>query len=166
MKDTINNLNAVINFAKRKIPDYNPEDHKKPENYVMHTGSVRIDKGFDFNEPSNIKKKARRGYTIQDGVIVKTRISPAPVVITPKKLQVIHRDNGICQLCLLPVPNNEVSIDHILPQSKGGSCDMNNLQLAHSYCNSYKSNRTDFISPEEYRSYYLSKTEQRIYLVR
>lgn len=58
---------------------------------------------------------------------------------------VFLRDEGICQICGLPVlkdkfmdPNWSGSIDHILPISKKGEHSMANCQLAHRICNSLK----------------------------
>lgn len=41
----------------------------------------------------------------------------------------------ICKEPLL----NDISIDHIYPKSRGGSNEIDNLQLAHCKCNSQKS---------------------------
>ena len=63
-----------------------------------------------------------------------------------------ERDQGVCQLCGLPVDerdyvyvgdtfiagNNYPSIDHITPLSKGGVHQWDNVQLAHRICNSIK----------------------------
>lgn len=64
---------------------------------------------------------------------------------------VFERDGGICQLCDYPVnptvevPNPfAVTIDHKTPLSKGGSHTMENVQLAHFYCNSAKGDREEF----------------------
>ena len=59
------------------------------------------------------------------------------------------RDGGICALCGKPTDWADVyddhvgglypSIDHIRPLSKGGAHTWENVQLAHCYCNSIKS---------------------------
>ncbi len=47
--------------------------------------------------------------------------------------------NDICQLCGKKIENErDVSIDHIIPKSKGGNWHFNNLQLAHKKCNQKK----------------------------
>lgn len=61
---------------------------------------------------------------------------------------VFKRDNGICKICGKPCDMsdrtygdygpNYPSVDHIIPLSKGGSHTWNNVQLAHTICNSYK----------------------------
>lgn len=46
-----------------------------------------------------------------------------------------------CPGCGLPISNiGDFSWDHILPKSKGGSSDLNNLQAMHKICNTLKSN--------------------------
>lgn len=63
---------------------------------------------------------------------------------------VFQRDCGQCKLCLLDVDKNAVypdplagTIDHVIPLSKGGTHTYDNVQLAHSICNSRKGNRID-----------------------
>lgn len=61
---------------------------------------------------------------------------------------IIKKDGGICQICGLPVNENDIqgghirrmypTIDHITPLSKGGTHTWNNVQLAHMMCNSKK----------------------------
>lgn len=73
-----------------------------------------------------------------------------------KKLNKLFiRDNGICHICnklcdyndyvvrdkTIICGNNYPSIDHIIPISKGGTDDWNNLKLAHRYCNSVKGSK-------------------------
>jgi 5-methylcytosine-specific restriction endonuclease McrA len=64
------------------------------------------------------------------------------------RLAVYERDKGICQLCAKPVVEEAwqqelwqplyPTLDHIIPRSKGGEHTLQNLQLAHAICNSYK----------------------------
>ena len=63
---------------------------------------------------------------------------------------VYERDNGVCQICGLPVhptkgiDNNwDGTIDHIEPLSVGGKHSMANCQLAHRICNSLKRQQSD-----------------------
>ena len=65
------------------------------------------------------------------------------------------RDKGICHICnklcdyndyvmngkTVICGNNYPSIDHIIPLSKGGTDDWNNIKLAHRWCNSVKGNK-------------------------
>lgn len=59
--------------------------------------------------------------------------------------EIIKRDNGVCQICGLPVydyddaPNRlKPQIDHIVPISAGGADKADNLRLTHAFCNNHK----------------------------
>ena len=48
----------------------------------------------------------------------------------------------ICWLCLTCINDDEYSIDHVVPRSKGGSVwDIDNLRPAHLRCNLSRGNR-------------------------
>ncbi len=40
-----------------------------------------------------------------------------------------------CFVCRLPVEEAEATLEHIVPRSKGGSDDMDNLAISHAVCN-------------------------------
>ena len=52
------------------------------------------------------------------------------------------RQEGICNGCLVLFPFRNLTVDHIVPQSKGGSDHPDNLQLLCGACNSKKGERT------------------------
>ena len=48
-----------------------------------------------------------------------------------------------CSLCGKPITHHEdLTVDHILPRSKGGRSSLDNLQPAHKWCNVAKGNST------------------------
>lgn len=53
----------------------------------------------------------------------------------------IYKYNGIltCEICKEPINNNNenrtFSIDHIIPQTKGGNGNIENLRVTHRKCN-------------------------------
>jgi len=60
-------------------------------------------------------------------------------------LEIFERDGWVCQLCLLPIDQElkwpdlmSVSLDHIVPVSKGGNHVRDNVQAAHLGCNMSK----------------------------
>lgn len=60
------------------------------------------------------------------------------------KLKVLKRDRFKCVSCRLSPsidPSIELQIDHIYPYSKGGSDDINNLQVLCKNCNTKKGNK-------------------------
>ncbi len=65
---------------------------------------------------------------------LKKRQFVAPVVFK----DIYIRDRGICYLCGQIVPRNQLSLDHIIPLSKGGTHEPDNVALAHFSCNSSK----------------------------
>jgi len=62
--------------------------------------------------------------------------------ITPTRRNILRRDKMRCQYCGKP---QELTVDHILPRSRGGQDTWVNLTTACTKCNQKKGNRT----PEE-----------------
>jgi 5-methylcytosine-specific restriction endonuclease McrA len=64
-------------------------------------------------------------------------------------IKLYERDGGWCRLCGLAVERTgsdatqRATIDHILPKSKGGKDNLENLQLAHAGCNFSKGNNVE-----------------------
>ena len=52
------------------------------------------------------------------------------------------RQEGVCNGCLVHFPFRNLTVDHIVPQSHGGSDHLDNLQLLCGACNSKKGERT------------------------
>jgi hypothetical protein len=75
--------------------------------------------------------------------------------------KIFNKYNGFCFYCgvELQIENLEkrtyLTIDHLLPQSKDGGHDENNLVPCCKTCNSSKRNKT----LDEYRQYYVNKTD-------
>ena len=60
------------------------------------------------------------------------------------RYDVLKRDKGRCVLCgASPHDGIRLEVDHILPRSKGGSNELENLQTLCAPCNRGKSNRDD-----------------------
>ena len=57
------------------------------------------------------------------------------------KHQLFGRQEGLCAGCQIAFPFRNMTIDHIVPQSKGGTDHIDNLQLLCGACNSLKGNR-------------------------
>lgn len=70
-----------------------------------------------------------------------------------RKMIALHeRDGGFCRLCggeivlsrLGKQNPDKPTLDHILPKAKGGTNDLENLQLAHAKCNTAKGHKDDY----------------------
>lgn len=66
-------------------------------------------------------------------------------IIIPKttKETVYENGHGVCAICGKPVSQQDFTIDHIIPLSRGGSNNIDNFQIACYDCNELKSNRMD-----------------------
>lgn len=62
------------------------------------------------------------------------------------QFKVFRRDNQVCQMCGRNVPFDKINFDHIIPWSKGGSSDENNIRLLCGECNKSRNNNFE----EEY----------------
>lgn len=56
-------------------------------------------------------------------------------------LRVVRRDNNQCQRCGKILKDSEIEFDHIIPLSKGGSSEENNIRVTCLSCNRSKSNK-------------------------
>lgn len=67
----------------------------------------------------------------------------------PIREKIETRANGLCEYCRCPLEfsSNPFSVEHILPVSKGGTDDLENLALACQGCNNYKAAKTDAFDP-------------------
>lgn len=59
------------------------------------------------------------------------------------KINVHLRDQYTCQYCYGKFSRNNLTLDHVIPLSKGGKTEWTNIVTACNTCNSRKSNRTD-----------------------
>jgi len=61
------------------------------------------------------------------------------------RMSIFERDQFTCQYCSKRLPKSQLTIDHVLPVSRGGGDSWENLVLACFHCNVRKGDRT----PEE-----------------
>lgn len=71
------------------------------------------------------------------------RRSRAQSAIRRHRDEVITRHGYVCGICGGDIDPADMSIDHIMPITLGGTDDPDNMQPAHLRCNSRKGNRVD-----------------------
>ena len=96
-------------------------------------------------QPVTVQPTATQPAAVQPAQPVHLKIQP--VTKTPRRCftskersEIYIRDKGKCGICGKFIPLNEFTIDHIVPISKGGTYDYDNLQCCCFKCNQLKSN--------------------------
>jgi 5-methylcytosine-specific restriction endonuclease McrA len=91
------------------------------------------------------------GFEVCKGIMFPSVIRLKEYRYIPVQLQVVSRknillrDRNICQYCAVKLPASELTLDHILPRSRGGKDSWSNLVTCCAKCNRFKADRT----PEE-----------------
>ena len=108
-----------------QTPERFRENARRAWKRYINTPHGRLRRRFD-----NAKRRVRKfGGEYEAGV--------------PKEafLELLKQKN--CVLCGKPMRENDKTLDHKIPLSKGGTNSIGNLQLAHSRCNKQKGCKTD-----------------------
>ena len=66
----------------------------------------------------------------------RARKKNAPVAERIDRAAIIARDLNICHICKTFVPPEDMTLDHLIPLSRGGNHAAANLAVAHRRCNS------------------------------
>lgn len=97
------------------------------------------------SENEEVIRGAKSRYKIPD-VILLTKYNHLPQPKVHFSRRALHkRDNMQCQYCSAKPGSDDLTIDHILPRSRGGTTTWENCVLACMKCNARKADRT----PEE-----------------
>jgi 5-methylcytosine-specific restriction endonuclease McrA len=67
---------------------------------------------------------------------------PRRVSLPVTRRTVLSRDNYTCQYCGSTPPRKDLTVDHVLPRSRGGKTTWENVATACERCNGRKGNRT------------------------
>lgn len=107
---------------------------------ICCSDDCRLDSLRQYKKAAKAYRKALLRSNTAEGYLVRPR-------------SVYIRDGWICGICNNPVDRNlyhphpmSVSLDHIIPVSKGGGHTYDNLQCSHLICNIRKSNKTEGIT--------------------
>jgi 5-methylcytosine-specific restriction endonuclease McrA len=112
----------------------------QPETYELHGFETWAELAVPQGEPC-IKTVALRIKVPE--VIVLTRYNgrPNPAAVFSRR-NLFRRDHNTCQYCGSKPGTAELSIDHVVPRSRGGKSSWENCVLACMECNRRKRDRT------------------------
>jgi 5-methylcytosine-specific restriction endonuclease McrA len=84
----------------------------------------------------------RTRFRVPEVVALTTYDRVPASVVTFSRRNIFKRDHYTCQYCGIQPGSNELTIDHVLPRSRGGVSSWQNCVLACLECNSRKADRT------------------------
>lgn len=98
------------------------------------------------NYPRGCKNMPRGSYKNRPTSLSRPESDPARRAVFDNNKKIILATQSICGICGMPVDKSlkypdpfSPTVDHIIPCARGGSDDLDNLQLAHRKCNREKS---------------------------
>lgn len=118
-----------------------------PETYIPHTAEEWIEHSKTHEHLQHTTPVVRTPNCMMlvfDIVIEKDYVATGKhmVKIPCSRNNVIRRDNNTCQYCSAKLPRSSLTIDHVMPKSRGGKYAWNNLSAACKKCNAKKADRT------------------------
>lgn len=111
-----------------------------PEDYSLYTWEDWAELVAEEDEPCI--RTVRSRLKVPE-VIVLSRYDRVPDnSVTFSRRNIFKRDNFVCQYCGAQPGSEELTIDHVLPRSRGGVSSWTNCVLACVDCNSVKADKT------------------------
>jgi 5-methylcytosine-specific restriction endonuclease McrA len=92
-------------------------------------------------------------FKLPSVIVLKTVVKFISRGIRPSRKNILWRDKNQCQYCGVIEPPNDMTIDHVIPRSRGGGNTWSNLVTCCKKCNQKKRDRT----PEEANMSLLNK---------
>tara|TARA_Y100001937_G_scaffold123596_1_gene186716 strand:- start:687 stop:1226 length:540 start_codon:yes stop_codon:yes gene_type:complete len=90
-------------------------------------------------------KSVSDSFKLPAVIVLKRYVKFQFKVVSAHRREIITRDDNTCQYCGKEFPSNKLTLDHLIPKSKGGKNTWENLVTACKKCNQKKGDRT----PEE-----------------
>lgn len=116
---------------------------------MLCLGKIEILSNWDFSHPVSVK------FTSPAVVRLVYKNRWMPKIAKFNRKAILKRDYYICQYCGYAGTPNQLSVDHVIPRSCGGSNSFDNCVTCCKPCNSRKGNRT----PEQANMKLLNKPE-------
>ena len=120
--------------------------------------------GIDLSEKAvelvNMRLQQSMGSLFHHGYVTHRTDIPrrtdidAPVPYRQNKHVLFGQQEGLCAGCRVMFPFRNFTVDHIIPQSRGGTDHLDNLQLLCAACNSLKGDR--------HQEYLMARLQERV----
>lgn len=75
-------------------------------------------------------------------IVLKNYIRKKTISMSPTRKNIYWRDKYTCQYCAKPYTYKNLTLDHVVPKSRGGGKSWTNLVSACTGCNQKKGNKT------------------------
>ncbi len=135
-----------IQYYEKRIKEM-PVRVLKNHGVILSSGQlIELNTGkLTFEQKANIKMHCEQKiqeFLIQRGLNV-FRLSDQNPVPDSLRYRVLMESGGRCALCGATKKETILDVDHIKPRSKGGTNDIENLQILCAKCNRSKGNKDD-----------------------
>lgn len=119
-----------------------------PHKVIIHpAGPSEVPAGLLINSREGAKL-SRGAYQNRPTAHLRPEADPARRAVFANNKKIILATQSICGICGQPIDKSlkypdpmSPTVDHIIPCNRGGSDDLDNLQLAHRKCNRLKSDK-------------------------
>ena len=86
-------------------------------------------------------RSAKQSFKLPAVIVLKRYVKYHFNNLAPNRTNILWRDNYQCQYCTKKFPELELTLDHIIPKSRGGENTWENLVTACKKCNQKKGSR-------------------------
>ena len=83
-----------------------------------------------------------KSFDLPAVIVLKTVVKFRFTTVACNRKNIVWRDNNQCQYCANYFPSDKLTMDHVLPKSRGGQNTWENLVAACTKCNQKKGSRT------------------------
>ena len=113
-----------------------------PETYEAFDFDSWMDAADFAKEKTKYLQGAGWAIAVPEIMILKDYKGINAELVKFSRRNIFYRDSNICQYCAKKFRTHDLTIDHVLPKSRGGISEWKNVALACYRCNSLKDNRT------------------------
>ena len=114
----------------------------RPDNYELHGFDSWSDLSVEPDEP--FVKTVRLRIRVPEVIVLKDYDGVPQQTVVFTRRNIYKRDHNTCQYCGVRPGTSELTIDHVMPRSRGGLSNWENCVLACVSCNRKKADRTPF----------------------